>query len=110
MSVECAGARVMNASSNMTSGRESKKRMRLAMMVCFSLMGLAALLAMDRLRPGQERIEQVIRPHIVHLLERAVGDIRHDREFLVGVRQPLEKLQKVVNAGDTVVFAAHDDG
>ena len=55
-------------------------------------------------------MHDVQRDHVVLLLQRRVRDAWHHRELLVGVGQRFEEVQQVVEAGDAVVFAAHDDG
>src|SRR3954462_6092784 len=82
--------------------REERVLVIIAAALCS--MPAAGLLAMNRLRTGEKSIENVVGPHIVHLLKRPVRDIRHDREFLVAVRQELEELDQVFHARDAVVL------
>src|SRR5258708_33718372 len=62
--------------------------------------------AVDRLWLREECVEDVVDRAVVLLLEARVRDPGHHRELLVGVRQTLEELHQVVEAGNAIVFAA----
>src|SRR3990170_1680548 len=71
---------------------------------------LASSTAINRIRLGEERVQDVIDHQVVDLLEARVRDAGHHGELLVGVGQPLEELGEVVEARDAVELAAHDEG
>jgi hypothetical protein len=54
-------------------------------------------------------MQDVIDHHVVDLLKARVRNARHHGERLVRVRQLLEELHQVFEAGDAVPLAAHDD-
>src|SRR5437667_5134784 len=64
----------------------------------------------NRLRLREETQQDVIDDRIVLLLQRGVRDAGHHGELLVRVRQLFEEFYEVLEAGDAVELAAHDDG
>ena len=66
--------------------------------------------AVNRLRLIKEREQDVIDLHVVDLLEARVRDAGHHAEGLVRTGQQREEFDQVVETGDAVEFAAHDDG
>ena len=54
-------------------------------------------------------MQNMIDGTIVLLLEARVRDAGHHRELLIRIRQPVEEFDKIVEAGDAVELAAHDD-
>src|ERR1700738_3350875 len=57
----------------------------------------------------EEACQDVVADRVVLLMERRMRDAGHYRELFVRVRQLLEKLHEILQARDSVVFAAHDE-
>ena len=74
-----------------------------------ALFTLRSAAPIDRRRLAEKSVQDMIDQHVVLLLKAGVGDPRHHRELLVGIRQRREEGGEILESGDTVILAAHDD-
>src|SRR5262245_44215747 len=84
-------------------------RPRRVIISAVAIIRMTASTPIHRLRLREETREDVVDEHVILLLEARVRDAGHNGELLVRVRQFLEKLQQVLQRGNAIVLAAHDE-
>src|SRR2546421_699117 len=91
--------------ANIGSGESSNWHRRILMNParCSSADMESMRAAIDRRRLREEACQNVVADGEVLLMKRSMRDARHHHKLLVRVRQLLEKLQQILQAGDSIV-------